>query len=71
MQTENPIAHRRIQAATVRDLCGGVSDMALWRWQKNPTLNFPKPTYIRRRRYWLETEIYAWLDAQGDAERCA
>jgi predicted DNA-binding transcriptional regulator AlpA len=56
--------HRRIQAASVRQLCGGISDMSLWRWLDNPELNFPRPIYIGRRRYWREAEIIAWLEAR-------
>jgi predicted DNA-binding transcriptional regulator AlpA len=56
--------HRRIQAAIVRQLCGGISDMTLWRWQDNPELIFPRPIYIGRRRYWREAEIIAWLEAR-------
>lgn len=56
--------HKRISAATVRQLCGGISDMTLWRWENSADLNFPKPVYIARRRYWRETEILAWLDAR-------
>jgi predicted DNA-binding transcriptional regulator AlpA len=56
--------HRRIQAASVRQLCGGISDMSLWRWLDNPELNFPRPIYIGRRRFWREAEIFAWLEAR-------
>ncbi|KZX94491.1 MULTISPECIES: helix-turn-helix transcriptional regulator [unclassified Sulfitobacter] len=56
--------HRRIQAATVRQMCGGISDMSLWRWLENSELNFPRPIYIGRRRYWKEAEIVAWLEAR-------
>lgn len=56
--------HRRIQAATVRQMCGGISDMSLWRWLDNPELNFPRPIYIGRRRYWKEADIVAWLEAR-------
>ena len=56
--------HKLIPAAAVRDLCGGVSDMSLWRWLNNPALNFPKPIYIARRRYWREADLIAWLSAQ-------
>lgn len=52
-----------ISAAMVRELCGGVSDMSLWRWLNDPALNFPKPIYISRRRYWREAEVLSWLDA--------
>jgi len=56
--------HRRIQAAAVRHLCGGISDMSLWRWLDNPELDFPRPIYIGRRRFWREAEIFAWLEAR-------
>lgn len=55
---------RRIQAAAVRDLCGGISDMWLWRRLTNPESNFPKPIKIGNRRFWREREILAWIDAQ-------
>lgn len=58
--------HRRINAARVCELCGGVSDMSLWRWLNDPALNFPKPIYIARRRYWREADVIAWLDAQAE-----
>lgn len=39
---------------TAKQVCaryGGISAMTLWRWQADPTLNFPKPVTINRRRY--------------------
>ena len=61
------MADKRIASAAVRELCGGVSDMTIWRWQHDPKLNFPTPIYIARRRYWREADVIAWLDAQGVA----
>jgi hypothetical protein len=29
----------------------GVSAMTLWRWDRDPELNFPKPIRIRGRKY--------------------
>ncbi|GAW36618.1 hypothetical protein RA2_03691 [Roseovarius sp. A-2] len=55
-----------LTAAAVRDALGGVSDMTLWRWLNDPALNFPKPIYIARRRYWREADVSAWLDAQAE-----
>lgn len=55
---------KRIGAAAVRDLCGGVSDMSLWRWLNDPAMGFPQPIRIQKRRYWKEAEILAWLDAK-------
>jgi len=66
MKTETEIhPHRRIAAHEVRRLCGDISDMCLWRWIKNLELAFPEPTYIAKRRYWLEAEVIEWLDAQA------
>ena len=56
--------HKRIAARTVCDMCGGVSDMTLHRWLKDPDKESPRPIYIGKRRYWREAEIIAWLDAQ-------
>lgn len=53
-------------AAAVRDALGGVSDMCLWRWQNDPAMNFPRPLYISRRRYWREADIHAWIEAQAE-----
>lgn len=57
-----------IPAATVRELCAGISDMSLWRWIKNTDLNFPQPIYISRRRYWREADVLAWIEAQAAAQ---
>ena len=57
------MTEKRITAAAVRELCGGISDMTLWRWLDR--LGFPRPTYIARRRYWREDEVVAWLEAQA------
>lgn len=59
--------NKRIQANAVRELCGDISDMSLWRWLNNPDLSFPKPIYIGRRRYWKEADVLAWLEAQEEA----
>ena len=59
---------RRITAAEVRELCGGISDMSLHRWLHDDRLSFPRPIYIQRRRYWKEAEVLAWLESQrGEA----
>ena len=58
------MTEKRIQAKPVRDLCGGVSDMWLWRKLNDPNSDFPRPVYIGNRRFWKEAEIIAWLEAQ-------
>lgn len=56
------MASKLIKAEAVRELCGGISDMSLWRWLNDPKLNFPKPIKIQTRRYWREAEVTEWLE---------
>jgi predicted DNA-binding transcriptional regulator AlpA len=53
-------ASKLIPATVVRQTCGDVSDMTLFRWMSDPSKTFPKPVYIGRRRYWREVDIAAW-----------
>jgi predicted DNA-binding transcriptional regulator AlpA len=34
--------------------------MTGWRWENDPELNFPKPYYIGRFKYFAEDELEAW-----------
>jgi len=63
--------HKLITANAVREICGGVSDMTLHRWLKNDNLEFPRPTYIGKRRFFREAEISAWIEAQADKGEAA
>ena len=56
---------RRITANAVRHMCGGISDMSLWRWLKDGEMNFPKPLFINGRRYWREADVAAWLETRS------
>lgn len=67
----NPNIRKMIGAASVRELCGGISDMSLWRWLNDPALAFPRPVYIQKRRFWREADIFAWLDARAEGSRGA
>lgn len=57
-----------IPASTVRTICGGVSDMTLWRWLKDPDLAFPAPVYITKRRYWRESDVTAWIEQRSEVK---
>jgi predicted DNA-binding transcriptional regulator AlpA len=57
-----PHPERRIPAADVRAICGGVSDM--WLHRRLSDSDFPRPILIANRRYWKEREVLAWLDRQ-------
>ena len=54
---------RLLTSRQVRNFLGDMSDMSLWRWINSPTMDFPKPIYLARRRFWSEAEIAAWLSA--------
>lgn len=58
--------NKLIPAAMVRALCGGISDMSLWRWLNNPEMGFPQPRVIARRRYWEEAAVRDWIAAQPE-----
>lgn len=58
------VGNLRIQIRAVRNLCGNVSSMTIYRWLNDPAMTFPKPIYIGRRRYWKEADVLAWLEAR-------
>jgi predicted DNA-binding transcriptional regulator AlpA len=63
-QRRSPIggsAHLYLIARQVRDRYGGISDMSLWRWLHDGSVNFPSPRFrVHKRRYWLLADIEAW-----------
>lgn len=63
------MTEKRIGAAATRALCGDISDMTLWRWLNER--DFPQPVQIARRRYWKESDIIQWLEAQADQRGAA
>ncbi len=48
---------------------GSISGMTLWRWLQNPSLDFPRPLVINRRRYWRLADIEGWERAQAAPKR--
>jgi hypothetical protein len=50
-----------LDSAQTRASVGGKSNMCLWRWQRNPKVNFPAPDLvINKRRYWYAGTIRRW-----------
>ncbi|MBE9636540.1 helix-turn-helix transcriptional regulator [Salipiger mangrovisoli] len=50
---------------TANDVCarlGGVTKMTLWRYLNDEEMAFPKPIYIRTRRYWKEADLAEWIE---------
>jgi predicted DNA-binding transcriptional regulator AlpA len=60
-----------ITCEAVIALCGGVSNQTIWRWRRDPRLNFPKAIVIRDRLYWREAEITNWLLSQEASSESA
>lgn len=56
-----------LSSKQVRRRYGDCSDMALWRWLHDDELRFPKPLYIRRRRFWQSEELDAFDVARAAA----
>ena len=52
---------RQLTSKQVRDMLGGISDMSLWRFLHDKHLNFPKPIYINRWRFWSNQELNEWF----------
>ena len=38
----------------------GIADRSLYRWEKDPNLDFPKPLVINKRRFFALDELEAW-----------
>lgn len=53
-----------LNSRQVREHCGAVSDMTLWRWLNDENSRFPAPTYVNRRRYWRASEIDMWWQSR-------
>ena len=43
----------------------GRSDMTIHRWLNDPELNFPRPTYLGRYRYWRIDQLERWEAEQA------
>jgi predicted DNA-binding transcriptional regulator AlpA len=39
--------------------------MTIHRWLNDPELNFPRPVYIGRYRYWRVEQLEAWEEEQA------
>jgi hypothetical protein len=54
-----------LTARQVRDRYGDLSEMSLWRWERNPNLGFPTPKRINNRRYWKLADLETWERARA------
>jgi predicted DNA-binding transcriptional regulator AlpA len=50
----------------------GVCDMTLHRWLRDPRMEFPRPVYFGRLRFWRISELIAWEMARaGESKEAA
>lgn len=49
-----------LSAPRTQEFVGGITRMCLWRWQRDPRVNFPAPTVINSRNYWRLGDLRAW-----------
>lgn len=45
-----------------------VTPMTIWRWQRDPDLNFPKPSRVHNIDYTDLDEVDSWLRARAVAK---
>lgn len=56
---------RLFTSTQLRTWLGDISEMTLWRYERDPELGFPKPIRIKRRKYWRCSDISAFERAHG------
>jgi predicted DNA-binding transcriptional regulator AlpA len=39
----------------------GVSTLSIYRWERDPRLDFPTPSRVYGRKFWRRSEIFAWM----------
>jgi len=57
----DPMTDPLLDSRGVSAETGGKSIMTIWRWQRDPRVNFPKPdVIINGRNYWYRSTIGRW-----------
>ena len=49
-----------LTSAQTRARVGGVSTMCIWRWMRDPRVQFPAPVKINARNYWRLGDLRRW-----------
>ncbi len=64
---KTPAKRIYLTSKQVSERYGNCSDMTIWRWQNDPSLNFPRPLKINSRRLW-DIETLEHFDAERIAD---
>jgi predicted DNA-binding transcriptional regulator AlpA len=59
-----------LRSAAVKSRMGDISSQTLWRYCRDPGLEFPRPIYICGIRYWEAGEIDAFIKRQKGLDSC-
>ena len=51
---------RFLTSAATKAFVGDVSDMCIWRWLRDPRVQFPEPVKINNRNYWRLGDLRRW-----------
>jgi predicted DNA-binding transcriptional regulator AlpA len=54
-----------LTSAQTKALVGNVSDMCIWRWQRDERVQFPRPIKINNRNYWRMGDLRSWQAARS------
>ncbi len=49
-----------LTSAQMRARVGGVTNMCIWRWMRDPRVQFPHPVKLNRRNYWRLGDLRQW-----------
>jgi predicted DNA-binding transcriptional regulator AlpA len=73
LMTETPLSSapsnaddddRLLTSRQTRERVGGVSNMCIWRWLRDPRVQFPPPVQVNRRNYWRLGDLRRWQASQ-------
>jgi hypothetical protein len=56
--------HSEYIPATAVQARYAISNVTLWRWLRNPSLAFPQPVVVNRRRLFRRADLEAWERAR-------
>jgi predicted DNA-binding transcriptional regulator AlpA len=54
-----------LNSAQTKARCGNVTDMCIWRWMRDPRVQFPQPLQINKRNYWRLGDLRRWQEEQA------
>lgn len=58
---------RLITSRQLREALGGISEMTVWRYERDEALGFPKALRIRKRKFWRAADIDQWVSGRDRA----